>query len=256
MSFIKSPGLILHKIPFSETSIILKVYTRESGLISLIAKGAKRPKSKFRGLLDAFHELQFMYPEKSKSELLILSEATFLSDFPQIKIDPSRQALACLVLEVYLRYLHGPLGHEPLYALLFNTLKKIENERDPASYSLLLNTFLLHFCAQLGFSPQLGQCVYCGKPITDLKVAMHVDLGGPICNDCHRQHREASQPLRLNVLQWLHALQSNNGKPEKISSLEEREAEAFIFSFLGNHSGGEKKLKSLEFYRHMQLESR
>ncbi len=254
MSLIKSPGFILHKISFSESSLILKVYTKQSGLISMIAKGAKGPKSKFKGLLDSFHELQFLYPEKSKSEILTLTEITLLKDFPQIKTDIMRQAIVHVLFETYLRYLHGPMAHDELYTLLGNFLFAIEAESDSTCYGKILCEFLLQFCLGLGFSPQFNRCVHCEGPLKEFKVNMHIDLGGPICGNCKVQQYVALQPMRINILRWLHQLQKKIEAVNSITLSEAREAETFLFSFLGKHSGGEKKLKALEFYRHLQHE--
>src|SRR3989338_4077393 len=108
MPFLKSPGLILRKIPYSDSSLILKVYTRESGLITLMAKGAKRPRSSFQGLLDMFNLNQFLYPGKSRAEIHPLREAGLLREFRRLKTDPARQALAHVFMEIYIRYLQKP----------------------------------------------------------------------------------------------------------------------------------------------------
>ncbi|HEY6563947.1 MAG TPA: DNA repair protein RecO, partial [Pirellulaceae bacterium] len=126
MATIKSPGLILRKTPYSETSLILKVYTRESGLITLMAKGAKRPKSKFAGLLDFFTLDQFIYPEKSRSEIHTLSDASLIRDFPRIKSDPGVQALGHVFLELYLRYMSEPQRSPPHYAWLIERLESLD----------------------------------------------------------------------------------------------------------------------------------
>ena len=45
------PGFVLHSYPHRETSLIIDVFTRDYGRIALVAKGAKRPLSKLRGVL-------------------------------------------------------------------------------------------------------------------------------------------------------------------------------------------------------------
>ena len=105
MAVIRSPAIILHRIPYSESSLILKAFTRESGLISLIAKGANKPKSKFQGLLDFFSIYELIYRTKTRETLLTLSEASLISDFPGIKDDLNKQSLANVMLETFLRHL-------------------------------------------------------------------------------------------------------------------------------------------------------
>ena len=45
------PAFVLHSIPYKETSLILDVFTRQYGRMALIAKGAKRPHSVLRPVL-------------------------------------------------------------------------------------------------------------------------------------------------------------------------------------------------------------
>ena len=45
------PAYVLHRYDWSETSLILEVFTRHHGRVALVAKGAKRPTSSFRPVL-------------------------------------------------------------------------------------------------------------------------------------------------------------------------------------------------------------
>jgi len=51
------PAFVLHAYPYRETSLIVEAFTSSFGRISLVAKGAKRPRSELRGLLQAFQPL-------------------------------------------------------------------------------------------------------------------------------------------------------------------------------------------------------
>jgi DNA repair protein RecO (recombination protein O) len=55
------PAIILHQYPYSETSLILDVFTRQFGRVNLIAKGAKRPNSNLRAVLQLFQPLVISY---------------------------------------------------------------------------------------------------------------------------------------------------------------------------------------------------
>ena len=45
------PAYVLHRYDWSETSLILEVFTRHHGRVAMVAKGAKRPTSSFRPVL-------------------------------------------------------------------------------------------------------------------------------------------------------------------------------------------------------------
>lgn len=68
------PGFVLHSYPHRETSLIIDVFTRDYGRIALVAKGAKRPLSKLRGVLQTFQPLSLSWSGKSEIRTLIAAE--------------------------------------------------------------------------------------------------------------------------------------------------------------------------------------
>lgn len=253
MASVKSPGLILKKTAFSETSLILKVFTRDSGLITLIAKGCKRQKSKFHGLLDFFTLNQFVYSEKSKSDILTLLEASLVLDYPMLKRDPGRQAVGHVFMELYTKYMHEPAPSVPHYELLVECMEQLDEavaeSFDPVAH---LCDFLLGLCAISGFSPQFLECVQCGSTVLGIRVCMDPELGGPICSKCTMSdggYGGATFPARL--LRWMDKMQLSGLRAGRLPREEELQAEAFLLAFLGKHAGGVRQIKSLDFYRQM-----
>jgi DNA repair protein RecO (recombination protein O) len=70
----KSSGLILRTRPLTETSLIVHWLTPDLGRIATVAKGARRPKSPFRGKLDIFHLADLSFVRSRRSELHTLRE--------------------------------------------------------------------------------------------------------------------------------------------------------------------------------------
>ena len=68
-------GFIIGRLPFSNTSLILRALTREAGRLTLMAKGAARPKSPFAGALDLFYLADFLYAPSRTGEMHTLREA-------------------------------------------------------------------------------------------------------------------------------------------------------------------------------------
>lgn len=251
MASVKSPGLILKKVPFSDSSLILKVFTRESGLITLMAKGAKRQKSKFHGLLDFFTLDQFIYPEKSKTDIHILMEAGLIRDFPRLKADPARQSLGHVFMELYLKYMSEPEQSHPHYELLLERLEQLDEASGPGFDPVLhLCDFLLGLCALSGFSPQFTECVQCGRKAEGFRVRLDPDLGGPVCAACGGAGAGGvAFPGRL--LRWLGRVQELGVRAGRLPREEEALAEAFLLSYLGKHAGGARPMKTLDFYHQM-----
>nr|WP_234484043.1 DNA repair protein RecO [Noviherbaspirillum pedocola] len=70
----EQPAFVLHSYPYKETSLIVDVFSRDHGRIALVAKGAKRPHSKLRGVLQTFQPLSVTWSGKSEVRTLIAAE--------------------------------------------------------------------------------------------------------------------------------------------------------------------------------------
>ena len=63
-------SFLLHQRSYGETSIIAEVFTRNLGKMSVIARGAKKPKSKFFGYLVPFSRLKITFSGRSELKTL------------------------------------------------------------------------------------------------------------------------------------------------------------------------------------------
>ncbi|HQC42381.1 MAG TPA: recombination protein O N-terminal domain-containing protein, partial [Verrucomicrobiota bacterium] len=77
-------GIIFRLYPYSDTSLIFHVLSRELGLISLIAKGARRLNSSFAGKLDLFYLCRFEFIPSRKSDLHTLKEVQLEDAHPNL----------------------------------------------------------------------------------------------------------------------------------------------------------------------------
>ncbi|HEU0008354.1 MAG TPA: DNA repair protein RecO [Verrucomicrobiae bacterium] len=96
----KTHGLILRTRPLTETSLIVHWLTPEAGRIATVAKGARRPKSPFRGKLDLFHMADFSFVRSRRSELHLLREVSLRDTHRALREDLHllRQAAYCALL--------------------------------------------------------------------------------------------------------------------------------------------------------------
>ena len=68
------PGVVLHTTPWRETSLIVEAFTRDHGRIAMVARGAKRPTSQFRGLLAPFAPLAMSWSGRNEIKNLVRVE--------------------------------------------------------------------------------------------------------------------------------------------------------------------------------------
>jgi DNA repair protein RecO (recombination protein O) len=81
----RSTGIILRTRPLTETSVVVHWLTPELGRLATVAKGARRPKSPFRGKLDLFYEADFSFGRSRKSELHNLREIVLCNTHPRLR---------------------------------------------------------------------------------------------------------------------------------------------------------------------------
>ena len=93
-------GILLRKRKLSDTSLIVSWCTDTLGIIQPVARGARRPKSPFRGLLDLFFEAELSIAKSRKSNLHTLREIVVLNTFAGIRTDHRRTQAASYFVEL------------------------------------------------------------------------------------------------------------------------------------------------------------
>jgi DNA repair protein RecO (recombination protein O) len=100
MNLERTTGLVLRTRPLTETSLIVQWLTRDFGRMATVAKGARRPKSPFRGQLDLFYLADLSFAKSSRSALHNLREARLLESHAGLRSELIylQQASYCAML--------------------------------------------------------------------------------------------------------------------------------------------------------------
>lgn len=150
----RATGLILRTRPLTETSLIVQWLTPEFGRISTVAKGARRPKSPFRGKLDLFYLAEFSFLRSRRSDLHNLSEVALIETHPALRQDLAslRQAAYCAALVEQTTETETPI---PVVFQLFKDLLA----RLPAAplRSRTIFAFELKLLHELGLEPDMAK---------------------------------------------------------------------------------------------------
>lgn len=146
-------AFVLHSIPYKETSLILDVFTRSYGRMALIAKGAKRPHSVLRPVLQRFQPLAVSW--SGKSELRTMTKAEWLGGVPPLVGD----ALLCgfYLNELLVKFTAREDSHEDLYDEYAATVHLLG--QDPKDLEPILRPFELALLRETGFAAALDRCV-------------------------------------------------------------------------------------------------
>ena len=132
----RATGLVLRTRPLTETSLIVHWLTPELGRVATVAKGARRPKSPFRGKLDLFYSAAFSFQRSRRSSLHTLREVMLQSPHVALRTDFAklRQATYAALLIEQVTEEETPLPE--LHALLGELLDILE--ANPARPEFLL----------------------------------------------------------------------------------------------------------------------
>ena len=136
---------LLHARSFGDTSIIADVFTESSGKVSIMAKGAKNPRSKFFGHLLPFSALRIIVTGKSEMKTLTQIDSNF---FSQSVKGPHDLYTYLYVNELMMRLLPKGLPNQELYDLYQNF---VELARADAISELDLRVFELDLLDVLGY---------------------------------------------------------------------------------------------------------
>ena len=139
------PCFLLHARSFGDTSIIADVFTESSGKVSIMAKGAKNPRSKFFGHLLPFTALRIILTGKSEMKTLTQIDSNF---FSQSVKGPHDLYTYLYVNELMMRLLPKGLPNQELYDLYKNF---VELARADAISELDLRAFELDLLDVLGY---------------------------------------------------------------------------------------------------------
>ena len=136
---------LLHQRSYGETSIIADVFTQKSGKISFIAKGAKKPKSKFFGYLVPFQKLKITYSGRSELKTLTSIDRDLASNSNTF----SKVSYSLLYInELLMKLLPKDAKHEELFVLYDEFLKKIKKNKN---LEISLRHFELDLLDMLGY---------------------------------------------------------------------------------------------------------
>jgi DNA repair protein RecO (recombination protein O) len=157
MRVMNEPAFVLHSIPYKETSLILDVFTRDYGRVALIAKGAKRPHSSLRPVLQQFQPLEVHYT--GKNELKTLTKSEWMGGIVPLVGD----ALLCgfYMNELIVKFLAREDPHEELFAHYHDTIKELSIASD--SFEKILRPFEIRLLQETGFCASLEYCQETGS---------------------------------------------------------------------------------------------
>lgn len=152
------PVFILHRRPYSNTSLILELFSQQYGRIAVLARSARGPKSQFRGVLQLFTPMLASWV--GRSELKTLTQVELMRGPYSL----TAEFLLCsfYINELIMRLLHRDDPSPHLFQLYQQTLERLASQQHIA---ITLRRFEKHLLMDLGYGLPLHLDAQTGEPI-------------------------------------------------------------------------------------------
>jgi DNA repair protein RecO (recombination protein O) len=166
-------AFVLHSYAYRETSLLLDVFAKGFGRVSMVARAARSPRSALRGVLLGFQPLALSW--FGKGEVRTLARAEWIGGHPRLQ----GEALMCgfYVNELLLRLLPREDPHDALFARYSDALARLASSGDSAP---ALRSFERALLRELGYAMTLDRDSASGGAIEAGKSYRYEPERGPV----------------------------------------------------------------------------
>jgi DNA repair protein RecO (recombination protein O) len=193
----KTQAIVLRSIRYGEADRVLHLYTPARGRIGAIAKGSRKPRSRFGGRLEPFFRLDLVLHE-GRGELATVTGVHTVAGHANLRASGPALAAAARACDAMLRLLDSNEPNPAAYNLLCRYLALLDGEDqrgagyaqaqapalDGAAGLATALAFRLKLALAAGFAPELSSCARCGE--ADGLTAFSGAAGGVVCGACER----------------------------------------------------------------------
>ena len=238
---ISTNAIVLKTIPYGDSSIISRLFTEDQGKITIMAKGAWRPKKTTGPLLEPMNHIRLQYYHKNSRDIQILKDVGLIHQFSILRSKLDRIILGQTVVEALDKSTPASNSFPILYRLGWRVLDKM-NHTD-VNFWLVFVFYLYQLSLRLGFMPNLKTCCQCKSVFSHAFINDHT--GELICHDCGPQSKLSLNKNSLIFLQNLENLHLDDIQPGINNTVEMYNAISFLEIFTCIHLEGMDKVRSL-----------
>lgn len=251
MSQIVTDAIVLHAFDYLESSRILRLVTREGGVRSVLARGARKSQKRFGAALDLYTQGTADLQTKPGRDLDTLSAFDVARARHQLAADLGRFAGASMIAELTLRSARD--GADPgLFDAVESALDAIGAATSARARDAALGG-AWRILAELGVSPTIDDCAECHATIPPGQAAMFSHrAGGALCDRCGglaRAGRMLPSTARDAVRVWL-----NNESYAVTDANELRAHQRLLREFIREHLADDRPLAAFDVWERGTLE--
>jgi len=236
MNSISTKGIVIGEMPYQENSKILKVFTRDLGIISIISKGCKKPKS---SLHEASNKLvlanfNISYKENGLSTLISADIINLFKNIVMDYKDIDKKMYSFYTVDLIVQVInHMQIDNEHddhIYDMLISSLNKIDEGIKP---NLIYDIVRLKMLDYLGVKPSLDSCNNCDS--TDI-ITFDYHSFGYICRKCYTNEKIYSSDS-IRMLKMLYLVDIDRIKNLEVDNLISEDIEEFLDMYYIENTG-------------------
>lgn len=186
---VKWEGIVIRSVDYGESSKVVTLFTREHGKIGVMARGAKKAKSRLAAVSQLFTHGYFMCKTGPGSGMPDLSQGEMIEAYRDLRQNLIHTAYAAYMAELLDRLTHEREPNPYLFQLLALTFRYLDEGKDA---EILCRIFESKMLIVGGIRPQLHACAHCGSEREPY--AISVTQGGLLCPNC-----QPSDPYAITV---------------------------------------------------------
>ncbi|WP_349407866.1 DNA repair protein RecO [Pseudalkalibacillus sp. SCS-8] len=192
---IKTEAIVIRTTDYGESNKVLTVYTKDFGKMGIMARGAKKTKSRLSSVSQLFTHAHFLI--QKGSGLGSLSQGEIIHSYRGIKQDIIKTAYGAYMVEFLDKVVEENKPSSALFEFLSLSLNYLDEGIDP---DILKAIFEMKMLRISGVGPQVDRCVICGK--REGNFSFSIGEGGFLCQQC-RHADPHSAPLSTQTARLL-----------------------------------------------------
>ena len=146
-------GIVFHLTRYSDTSLVVKIFTELLGLRSYLVKGARRPNSKMKAsLFQPLSLLELVVSDREKSELHHIREARIAYPFKSLTSDINKSSILLFLNELLYKSIREEAANKELFGFIFDNIVRLDQATQNVAHFHLL--FAVQLSRYLGFFPR------------------------------------------------------------------------------------------------------
>ena len=247
MALTVTEAIVLHAFDYLESSRIIRLLTREAGVQSVLARGARKSRGRYGSALDLFAEGTAQVYVKPNRELHNLAAFEISRSRSELAHDVGRFTAASTIAELALRFAGEDAG-----PLLFDTVADVLDRIARSAPENTIEDGLAggwRIVSVLGFTPELSSCALCHTPLRDADETTFSHLsGGVVCPSCSKLvagGRRIPATARAAIRGWLEGDESS-----RLSDAEARAHQRLLREFLRAHLTDDRPLRAFAVWEH------